>query len=278
MHAEDVNFPFSVSATDVEEFIITPDAGKDEVLWHLEMDWLCAGRQGTTVIDDHGQPFALYPRSGPRFRCDRDHVRDCPARWLAAQSTRGSVIRGCDKHSPHGKIKPDNGGATLDFTFPRWVPPQRAQGGALQPGPDRQLYGGANLCGRSGVPGGHQPPPRLGNLRESLKAAAGRRDARWPWRDDARPRVLPQDYFCPQSPSCLTGRLGAGGFGAHERSGKPGGVALLLSVAVVGKGGCGFRERHVTSRDRASPRARMTPYDPVLVKGQLPCLTTGSRM
>ncbi|MCB5912352.1 hypothetical protein [Streptomyces pinistramenti] len=126
LHAKDVNFPFSVSATDVEEFIITPDAGKDEVLWHLEMDWLCAGRQGTTVIDDRGQPFALYPRSGPRLDCyqglDLDHVRGCPARRLAVQSTRGTVIRGCDKDSPRGEIKPDNGGAILEFTFPHRTP------------------------------------------------------------------------------------------------------------------------------------------------------------
>ncbi|QRX89470.1 hypothetical protein [Streptomyces noursei] len=65
LRAEEADFPFSVSATDVEEFILAPAAGGDEILWHLEIDWLCAGRHGTTIVDDHGQPFTLYPRSGP---------------------------------------------------------------------------------------------------------------------------------------------------------------------------------------------------------------------
>ncbi|MFK0295122.1 hypothetical protein ACIQU6_32270 [Streptomyces sp. NPDC090442] len=117
-----MNFPFSVSATDVEEFVITPDTGTDEVLWHLEMDWLCAGRQGTAVIDDHGRPFALYPRSGPRLDCQYGHVRDCPALRLAARSTRGTVVHGCDRDSPHGAIKPDNGGAILESTFHSQIP------------------------------------------------------------------------------------------------------------------------------------------------------------
>ncbi|SHM25872.1 hypothetical protein [Streptomyces yunnanensis] len=118
LRAEDADFPFSVSATDVEEFIITPASGGDEILWHLEIDWLCAGRHGTTIVDDHGQPFALYPRSGPRLGCDYEHVHGCPAPRLALESTRGTVLVGCFKGSPHGRIKPDNGGAILDFTCP----------------------------------------------------------------------------------------------------------------------------------------------------------------
>ncbi|UJB46243.1 hypothetical protein [Streptomyces sp. A1-5] len=118
LRAEEADFPFSVSATDVEEFILAPAAGGDEILWHLEIDWLCAGRHGTTIVDDHGQPFTLYPRSGPRLGCNYDHAYDCPAPRLALESTRGTVLVGCSKGSPHGWIKPDNGGALLDFTCP----------------------------------------------------------------------------------------------------------------------------------------------------------------
>ncbi|AJC52735.1 DNA-binding protein [Streptomyces sp. 769] len=118
LRAEEADFPFSVSATDVEEFILTPAAGGDEILWHLEIDWLCAGRHGTTVVDDHGQPFALYPRSSPRLGCDYEHAYDCPAPRLALESTGGTVLVGCFKGSPRGRIKPDNGGAILDFTCP----------------------------------------------------------------------------------------------------------------------------------------------------------------
>ncbi|AJC61713.1 hypothetical protein [Streptomyces sp. 769] len=118
LRAEDADFPFSVSATDVEEFIITPAAGGDEILWHLEIDWLCAGRHGTTIVDDHGQPFALYPRSGPRLGCHYEHAYGCPAPRLALESTGGTVLVGCFKGSPRGRIKPDNGGAILNFTCP----------------------------------------------------------------------------------------------------------------------------------------------------------------
>ncbi|GAA4960850.1 hypothetical protein GCM10023205_25280 [Yinghuangia aomiensis] len=62
------DFPFTISATDIEQFRFTASAGFEEVCWQVELDWICAGRQGTVVINDNGYPFETYPSgafSGP---------------------------------------------------------------------------------------------------------------------------------------------------------------------------------------------------------------------
>jgi hypothetical protein len=87
MQAEGVDFPFSISATDVEQFWFEPEARTHEISWHLELDWTCAGRHGTTVIDNNGEPFELYPldalwdgreHSALHSGCDVRHVQGCP--------------------------------------------------------------------------------------------------------------------------------------------------------------------------------------------------------
>ena len=61
LQAEAADFPFTISATDVEQFRVTISASEAEVSFHLEIDWTCAGRRGTTVIDNNGKPFEIYP-------------------------------------------------------------------------------------------------------------------------------------------------------------------------------------------------------------------------
>jgi hypothetical protein len=84
------NFPFSVSATDVEQFHFVPHVSTTEVGWRLELDWLVAGKRGTTVIDDHGKPFGLYPSQALADESDLDwgcglfHLPGCPAERLEA--------------------------------------------------------------------------------------------------------------------------------------------------------------------------------------------------
>ncbi|RDI20221.1 tetratricopeptide repeat protein [Lentzea flaviverrucosa] len=84
------DFPFSVSATDVEQFHFVPHVSATEVGWRLELDWLVAGKPGTTVIDDHGKPFGLYPsqvladESDLDWGCDMFHLPGCPAERLEA--------------------------------------------------------------------------------------------------------------------------------------------------------------------------------------------------
>ncbi|MEU7823409.1 hypothetical protein [Catellatospora sp. NPDC049133] len=52
-----VAFPFSVSESDPEIFVITAEPGRCDCTWRLRLRWTSAGRSGTLVIDDHGRPF-----------------------------------------------------------------------------------------------------------------------------------------------------------------------------------------------------------------------------
>lgn len=54
-------FPYTVTASDPERFIFRPQVTGHEVTWNMRLEWLCAGRLGTTIIDNDGQPFRLYP-------------------------------------------------------------------------------------------------------------------------------------------------------------------------------------------------------------------------
>jgi hypothetical protein len=97
LRALGADFPFAVSATDIEQFEIRPRVTTGEVAWHLELDWICEGRRGTTIIDDNGKPFEIYPTSmltsspGLDWGCGfNGHVRGCPAERLAARRRAGS--------------------------------------------------------------------------------------------------------------------------------------------------------------------------------------------
>ncbi|PKV94266.1 tetratricopeptide repeat protein [Amycolatopsis echigonensis] len=98
--AQGPDFPFTVSATDIEQFEIEPVTTTHEVAWRLEVDWTCAGRHGTTVIDNQGEPFHAYPvpalfsgRSPSVLSsgCDLFHERGCPANLLAASGAPASL-------------------------------------------------------------------------------------------------------------------------------------------------------------------------------------------
>jgi cold shock CspA family protein len=120
---EDADFPFKISATDVEQFRVTVSATEAEVSFHLEIDWTCAGRRGITVIGNGGKPFEVYPggHSDLDWDCGGRHKRGCPAERLAASSTRGRV-RWFDASIDSGFIIPDCGGADLYFHRTSLVP------------------------------------------------------------------------------------------------------------------------------------------------------------
>ncbi|WP_063806810.1 tetratricopeptide repeat protein [Streptomyces regalis] len=61
LHAQGPDFPFSISATDVEEFHFEAVVRSYEVRWRIELDWECAEYEGTVVIDNNGEPFEAYP-------------------------------------------------------------------------------------------------------------------------------------------------------------------------------------------------------------------------
>jgi len=58
-------FPFVVSSTDIQQFQIEahgpygpdPNPCDCDIKWRLALDWSYRGKLGTTIIDDHGQPF-----------------------------------------------------------------------------------------------------------------------------------------------------------------------------------------------------------------------------
>lgn len=58
-------FPCTVTASNPERFEVRPRVEKHEITWELQLDWLHAGRRGTTVINKDGKPFRLYPERGP---------------------------------------------------------------------------------------------------------------------------------------------------------------------------------------------------------------------
>jgi hypothetical protein len=56
------DFPFKVAAHDPEVFELRVETARWDVTWVLELDWVCAGREGTTRIDLAGHPFRSMAR------------------------------------------------------------------------------------------------------------------------------------------------------------------------------------------------------------------------
>ncbi|GAA1407161.1 hypothetical protein [Catellatospora coxensis] len=74
-----VAFPFKVSDSDPEIFVIEADPGACDCTWQLRLRWSSAGRSGALVIDDHGRPFrtaAYVEASAQRFVVHAAH--GCP--------------------------------------------------------------------------------------------------------------------------------------------------------------------------------------------------------
>lgn len=74
-----VAFPFKVSDTDPEIFIIEADPGACDCTWQLRLRWTSDGRSGTQVINDHGRPFrtAAFVEANAR-RYLAHSARGCP--------------------------------------------------------------------------------------------------------------------------------------------------------------------------------------------------------
>jgi hypothetical protein len=59
-----VDFPYRVSATDPEVFLIFAGTRTCDCTWRASLEWVYQGKKGTTVIDDAGQPFRTVSPSG----------------------------------------------------------------------------------------------------------------------------------------------------------------------------------------------------------------------
>ncbi|MFE1772861.1 acyl-CoA-binding protein [Streptomyces sp. NPDC059008] len=103
-----VDFPFTISATDVEQFCLLPSARREEVCWQLELDWTCAGHRGTTVINDNGKPFELYPQENWHKMSLQDEFEQTHAKAAALHTTPGrfqSALHGLYMQATIGDVQ-----------------------------------------------------------------------------------------------------------------------------------------------------------------------------
>ncbi|MFF7254336.1 helix-turn-helix domain-containing protein [Streptomyces microflavus] len=74
-----VSFPYRVSASDPEVFLVTGRAARCDCDWVAELRWSSGGRSGTVRIDDDGRPFRTSGAPGRPVH-DYDFVT---RRWVA---------------------------------------------------------------------------------------------------------------------------------------------------------------------------------------------------
>ncbi|MFB7434499.1 helix-turn-helix domain-containing protein [Streptomyces microflavus] len=74
-----VSFPYRVSASDPEVFLVTGRAARCDCDWVAELRWSSGGRSGTVRIDDGGRPFRTSGAPGRPVH-DYDFVT---RRWVA---------------------------------------------------------------------------------------------------------------------------------------------------------------------------------------------------
>ena len=64
-----LKFPYTVSLTDAETFLVLANTFRCDCQWRIKLAWASQGATGTMVIDDHGKPF--------RTTGDHNAVADC---------------------------------------------------------------------------------------------------------------------------------------------------------------------------------------------------------
>ncbi|RLL69853.1 helix-turn-helix transcriptional regulator [Streptomyces sp. Z26] len=63
------DFPYKVSESDPEVFLIKAGVAAKDVTWYLELEWSSGGRHGVLRVDDQGKPFRTSGASGrPEYR------------------------------------------------------------------------------------------------------------------------------------------------------------------------------------------------------------------
>jgi hypothetical protein len=67
-----IRFPYSVSLSDAEPFLITARTRRCDCAWVAEVTWASEGRTGTTVIDDGGRPFRSTAITNASAECHID--------------------------------------------------------------------------------------------------------------------------------------------------------------------------------------------------------------
>jgi hypothetical protein len=74
-----IRFPYRVSLSDAETFLVEGAAQTCYCRWELELSWAAQGRTGVTRIDHNGRPFVTIGRRHAAFACVRtdDLPLDC---------------------------------------------------------------------------------------------------------------------------------------------------------------------------------------------------------
>lgn len=67
-----IRFPYEVSISDAETFLIKALANGCDCSFLIELDWMAEGKIGTVVVDDAGRPFRLAGSGGVQVRCTFD--------------------------------------------------------------------------------------------------------------------------------------------------------------------------------------------------------------
>jgi len=65
-----IRFPYKISSTDPEVFQITAETVNCDCEWIAVLSWQSAGRNGTKIIDNLGEPFRTVGRANARYLCD----------------------------------------------------------------------------------------------------------------------------------------------------------------------------------------------------------------
>jgi hypothetical protein len=83
-----VVFPYTVSATDTEVFMIYADANQCDCEWYAKLYWSTGSKNGESVIDDEGRPF----RTAPYQRVKNTYSYDPKLRRWSKDATRCPLL------------------------------------------------------------------------------------------------------------------------------------------------------------------------------------------
>ncbi|MGC5330558.1 hypothetical protein [Micromonospora sp. DT62] len=78
----EIRFPYRVSLSDAETFLVIGYTENCDCDWKVEVDWAAQGRIGTVTVDDAGRPFRVTGAAGVRTECwtSPDGTEECRQR------------------------------------------------------------------------------------------------------------------------------------------------------------------------------------------------------
>ncbi|WP_433390493.1 hypothetical protein [Micromonospora sp. KLBMP9576] len=66
---KEIRFPYRVSLSDAETFLVVGRTNDCDCDWKVEVDWAAQGRTGTVTVDDAGRPFRVTGTAGAHTQC-----------------------------------------------------------------------------------------------------------------------------------------------------------------------------------------------------------------